>query len=217
MAATSAGMQTALPLRQRAAILAVVVVAHGVLLAQPWFALTNSAGFIPSELSVNIVRLPETKQIQPKQSATVFTQRPERSLTETFPEEQQPFSMVAREESVQTPPEEAASIGTDEEIASDTSILPDREPDYRASYLNNPQPSYPAVARRMAWQGRVLLNVEVLADGSAGEVAVQQGSGRAILDDAAMRAVQSWRFMPARRGGIAVTQKFLVPVKFSLQ
>jgi protein TonB len=95
--------------------------------------------------------------------------------------------------------------------------LPDREPDYQAAYLNNPIPAYPMAARRMGWQGRVVLNVEVLANGLPGQIKLHQSSGHEVLDNAALQAVRSWRFVPARQGGQVVTQRFLVPIPFILK
>ena len=92
--------------------------------------------------------------------------------------------------------------------------LPDREPDYRAAYLHNPAPSYPLVARRMGWQGRVVLNVEVLESGLPGQVRLHQSSGHEVLDNAALQAVKGWRFVAARQGGQAVAKFFLVPIPF---
>jgi periplasmic protein TonB len=96
-------------------------------------------------------------------------------------------------------------------------VLLDTEPDYRADYLNNPRPPYPMVARRMGYHGKVVLDVEVLANGTAGDVKLHQGSGYDILDNAALQTVKTWRFTPARHLGQAVTQRFLVPIKFSLE
>jgi protein TonB len=96
-------------------------------------------------------------------------------------------------------------------------VVLDAEPDYKADYLNNPRPPYPMVARRMGYHGKVVLDVEVLAEGKAGDVKLHQGSGYDILDNAALQTVKTWRFTPARRFGQAVTQRFLVPIKFSLE
>jgi len=96
-------------------------------------------------------------------------------------------------------------------------VVLDAEPDYRADYLNNPRPPYPMVARRMGYHGKVVLNVEVLAEGRAGEVKLHQSCGYDILDNAALQTVKTWRFSPARRFGQPVTQWFLVPIKFSLE
>ena len=98
-----------------------------------------------------------------------------------------------------------------------STLLPDREPDSQAAYLHNPAPEYPMVARRMAWQGRVVVRVEVLADGKAGEVKLQQSSGHSVLDEAAIRAVRNWRFTPAQQAGQLVTKWFLVPIPFVLK
>jgi len=57
----------------------------------------------------------------------------------------------------------------------------DTAPDYKAAYLNNPRPSYPMAARRMGWEGRVVLNVEVLATGYCGDANVFQSSGHDVL------------------------------------
>ena len=96
-------------------------------------------------------------------------------------------------------------------------VVLDAEPDYKADYLNNPRPPYPMVARRMGYHGNVVLDVEVLAEGKAGDVKLHQSSGYDILDNAALQTVKTWRFTPARRFGQAVTQRFLVPIKFSLE
>ena len=95
--------------------------------------------------------------------------------------------------------------------------LPDREPDYHAAYLNNPKPKYPMVARRMGWQGKVVLNVEVLASGLPGHIKIHQSSGHDVLDNDALNAVQTWRFVPARHNGEEVTRNFLVPIPFKLE
>jgi protein TonB len=96
-------------------------------------------------------------------------------------------------------------------------VVLDAEPDYKADYLNNPRPPYPMVARRMGYHGKVVLDVEVLAEGKAGDVKLHQSSGYDILDNAALQTVKTWRFTPARRFGQAVTQRFLVPIKFYLE
>jgi protein TonB len=96
-------------------------------------------------------------------------------------------------------------------------VVLDAEPDYKADYLNNPRPPYPMVARRMGYHGKVVLDVEVLSEGKAGDVKLHQSSGYDILDNAALQTVKTWRFTPARRFGQAVTQRFLVPIKFSLE
>lgn len=98
-----------------------------------------------------------------------------------------------------------------------TPTLADIEPDYKANYLHNARPAYPMVARKMGWEGKVILNVEVLMDGLCGSINVFSSSGREALDNAAIHAVKGWHFSPARHGGHAVTKWFKVPINFSLE
>jgi protein TonB len=104
-----------------------------------------------------------------------------------------------------------------QDVTPPSQVVLDAEPDYRADYLNNPRPPYPLVARRMGYHGKVVLNVEVLAEGKAGQVLLQESSGYEILDNAALQTVKTWRFSPARRFGQPVTLWFLVPIRFSLE
>lgn len=102
-------------------------------------------------------------------------------------------------------------------VAAVTPVLADAEPDYKAAYLHNTPPSYPLVARRMGLQGRVVLSVEVLAEGVCGQINIHQSSGHPMLDSAALQAVKTWRFMPARQAGSAVNKWFMIPIQFSLK
>ena len=80
----------------------------------------------------------------------------------------------------------------------------------------NPKPAYPFVARRRGQEGQVFLNVEVLPDGTAGQVEIARSSGFRSLDEAARHAVARWRFRPARQNGAPVAALVTVPVRFSL-
>lgn len=83
-------------------------------------------------------------------------------------------------------------------------------------YRSNPRPDYPAEARRLRQQGRVLLDVAVSAAGQPTSVSVKQSSGVAVLDAAALAAVRRWTFEPARTGGRAVAARVEIPVRFEL-
>ena len=90
-------------------------------------------------------------------------------------------------------------------------------PGFRAEYLRNPAPSYPLVARRNGEQGTVTLRVLVTREGIPSQVSVEKSSGSHHLDGAALEAVKTWRFVPARRGAGAVEAWVLVPVVFKLE
>ena len=142
----------------------------------------------PPSLPVKIIPLPEAEaQIETPKPATL------------------PVTSSAQ-------PIVAAQTNTQAEENSATEI----EPDYQATYLNN-RLTYPLAARRMNIQGRVVLNVEVLAEGTVGQVNIQHSSGHEVLDQAALESVKNWRFIAARRGGVSFTRWFSVPIQFSLQ
>jgi protein TonB len=89
-------------------------------------------------------------------------------------------------------------------------------PRFDADYLRTPPPEYPSFARRRGEEGRVLLRVQVNADGLPRHIEIRTSSGSGRLDEAALEAVRRWKFVPARRGDEAVEAWVLVPVAFSL-
>ena len=89
-------------------------------------------------------------------------------------------------------------------------------PRYEAGGDANPWPRYPAGARRRGVQGEVLVRVAVGRDGRAERVEVLRTSGSALLDAAAVEALERWRFEPARAGGQPVAATVEIPVTFRL-
>lgn len=87
---------------------------------------------------------------------------------------------------------------------------------FDADYLKNPAPDYPPASRRMREEGTVYLDVNVTAEGRAGDLRIKKSSGYARLDEAALDAVRQWRFIPARSGADAVAAHVVVPVVFRL-
>lgn len=83
-------------------------------------------------------------------------------------------------------------------------------------YRHNPAPHYPQIARRRGWQGRVVVEATVQADGSVAQARLYSGSGYALLDKAAVATVNRWLFSPELRDGRPIVAKVLVPVLFSL-
>ena len=90
-------------------------------------------------------------------------------------------------------------------------------PSSNADYLNNPAPGYPAISQRLGEQGQVVVRVLIGRDGHAHQGEVYQSSGFERLDQAALRAVLSWRFVPGQRSGVPQDMWFNVPVSFTLK
>ena len=101
--------------------------------------------------------------------------------------------------------------------AAPTVPLPTTPPQYRADYLNNPPPAYPRRAVRDGIEGTVTLEVLVTAAGTPGLIALHTSSGSDALDRAALNAIKTWRFVPARRGDEAIDAWVIVPVAFRLK
>ncbi|MFA7428821.1 MAG: TonB family protein [Rhodospirillaceae bacterium] len=83
--------------------------------------------------------------------------------------------------------------------------------------LANPPPVYPRSARLAGQEGRVVVRVQVAADGTVTSLHVVTSSGTDALDTAAVRAVRGWRFHPATRHGKPVADAVDVPVVFRLR
>ena len=107
-------------------------------------------------------------------------------------------------------------IGTDPAATDGRRAVDDAEALWQLAALQNPAPRYPPFARRRGLEGRTILEVEVLEDGSPGDLRVVSSSGHALLDRAALAAVKKWAFRPARRGGRAVRALVRIPVRFQL-
>jgi len=90
----------------------------------------------------------------------------------------------------------------------------EQAPIFDAAYLKNPQPSYPVFAKKRQQQGTVMLKVKVSTDGKAELVELAQSSGFPLLDEAAQKTVEKWRFVPAHRDHVIISAWVFVPVQF---
>ena len=94
---------------------------------------------------------------------------------------------------------------------------PTADADYKAAYLQNPKPPYPPLAFRARIEGKVVLIAEVQPDGRAGQVRILESSGNEMLDQSALTTVRQWKFTPARKDGVIITQAVRIPITFSLK
>ena len=89
--------------------------------------------------------------------------------------------------------------------------------DYKAAYLHNPKPPYPARALKMRIEGTVVLRVLVLEDGATGKIVLNKSSGNDSLDQSALATVAQWKFTPAQSQGKKIAQWVSIPIHFSLK
>lgn len=122
-----------------------------------------------------------------------------------------------RQQPVVRPQDSAKTSASPEPETKQQTGMPLVEARYDVSELKNPRPTYPLVARKRGYQGRVVLRVYVTTAGKCGEVKLVKTSGYKALDNAALAAVREWRFMPAHQGGEIKASWVEIPINFRLK
>ena len=82
--------------------------------------------------------------------------------------------------------------------------------------LEAPAPAYTELARRARAEGKVIVQVVIDEEGRVTDVKVLRAVGFG-LTEAAVQAVERWRFEPARLEGRAVSVYYNLTVRFTLQ
>lgn len=197
-----------MPLHLRLSVISTVVVVHlGLLYAYPS---RNPVSAASKAMTVSFAMVAEQHQSQATSSRKA-------DIVQTNQAVATPKTAVSTAESPAQHDSLSVSAPESPAVQAEVAISADTEPDYLPAYLKNAAPAYPVTARRLGWQGKVMVSVEVLSDGRAGQVQIAHGSGHTVLDRAALDAVKDWRFTPARQAGVAVTKWFMVPIPFVLK
>ncbi len=76
-------------------------------------------------------------------------------------------------------------------------------------------PVYPMIARRAGAPGRVVVQGIVDVEGRVRDLHVLESSHR-VFERAAIEAISTWRFRPARKDGVPVNSEFTQPIHFQL-
>lgn len=216
-------------------LLASVIALH--LLLAAWLVrspMTEEASIEPT-ISVSLLDAPSTIQQEPARASPAkgaATPRSVKTPTAQTPPASPPAASrspvsppVSMPVSASGPPTSAASTAAASgESRPGTSPAPAEtraetfvQARFDADYLQNPAPAYPPLARRMHEEGKVVLRVSVTPQGLAESVEIRTSSGSERLDQAALKTVKQWKFVPARRGDTAVQSWVLVPVQFKLE
>lgn len=150
---------------------------------------------------------PPPKQVQPKpvpkKAPPIVQKAPEYAPVEPVSEPQP------------APASSAASSTPVTTTATNTEQF--TEANFKANYAHNPKPDYPMIAKSRGWQGKVMLRVQVSAEGLSDSVVVERSSGHEMLDESALEAVKKWKFIPAKRGETPAASSVIVPIIFTLR
>lgn len=119
------------------------------------------------------------------------------------------------------PPPPVVAVNTPPEPAPPAPPAPPPPPKTVAAtavqYLRPPAPVYPAISRRLGESGRVVLRVLIDDKGLPRQIVVQQSSGHARLDNAALDAMKDARFKPYTENGVALPVWAPAPIAFDLE
>ena len=87
----------------------------------------------------------------------------------------------------------------------------------RVKPLKTEHPPYPRQARERGWEGRIIVRLHILPDGTVASGTIHQSSGHPLLDDSAITAAKEWTFHPAKNGGFPVASTVNIPIQFDLR
>ena len=175
----------------------------------------------PMMMEVSMLNAPSPKPVvappKPPEPKKIPPKKVEKKKEPVIPKQVQlPKPLALADEAVAKPT--AAEPVADSRPTENTApkIETYTEANFKANYGINPKPVYPALAVNRGWEGKVLLRVSVSAEGNPLSVAIHQSSDHDSLDDAAVEAVEKWKFIPAKKGDKAVPCVVIVPINFSL-
>lgn len=77
-------------------------------------------------------------------------------------------------------------------------------------------PKYPADAAANRITGKVVLLIDVAADGSVADARVEKSEPAGVFDQVTLDAVKRWKFEPAMQDGKPVAGRVRVPVSFEM-
>ena len=106
------------------------------------------------------------------------------------------------------------------ELSADTTEAPTaslrREVIEPPKFIYKVVPKYPDLARRAKREGVVILEAEIGADGKARDIKVVQQLGYGC-EEAAIAALKSSRFLPAKQGKNPVSVRIQIPYRFQFE
>jgi protein TonB len=161
----------------------------------------------PSSNQTAALPKPEKNNIhEPSQEATQSPAAP-------TPNKESPATSSREDNTPPSAPNPAPTADRNKAKPEEATFTPPRTD---AEHLNNPAPVYPAISRRMGEQGKVLIDVHILPNGSVEQLKIRTSSGYPRLDEAALKAVKQWKYVPAKRGDQAIAFWYIQPISFVL-
>lgn len=83
-------------------------------------------------------------------------------------------------------------------------------------FLRGFQPDYPPAMVRLGKEGAVTVRVTIAPDGRVIDVMLVRADDPAFFEATRKQALRHWRFLPARRDGVAISSEREMTVRFTL-
>ena len=183
---------------------------------------------VPAEMLSEFIEPPAPKVVPPPPAPPVPVKQPVvKTKVAALPPPPQPMAIA------DNTPSPSAPIGVTTQQPPSPPIAPQvavaqaappaptappkvERPSSDADYLQNPKPVYPPMSKRLNEQGQVIHSVLIGIDGLPVSAKLAKSSGFDRLDQAAYKAVMSWRYVPGKRNGVPTAMSFEVPIYWEL-
>lgn len=87
---------------------------------------------------------------------------------------------------------------------------------YKIGSKKNPHPSYPLLARKRGWEGRVIVQADIDKKGNVINIKIKESSGFEILDNESIKTLRKWKFSPAKQGDKFIEDIVEIPIRYQL-
>lgn len=146
-----------------------------------WDFAGEAVGFVAPVEQAAIL---ESRDLFAKLATTVRFVEPAAVEVQEFTE------LLAAVERSEPDPVEALAVDEDPEPATESG----GSAEVLASIIMGLPPAYPKLAIRMGWEGSAVCSIEIDANGRVIKASIQESSGYAALDEAALKALRGWKF-----------------------
>ena len=139
-------------------------------------------------------------------------------ITDTAPAKQRPADQPVAQAQPETAVENRSDKSQSMQASSTTISREQQKQHLRASVMAfiTGQLNYPAIARHKGWQGVVKLQLLIESDGHISDLHIQQTSGYALLDKAALSSLQLAHVPDAAQWLDGKAVSIVVPVEYRL-
>ncbi|HPR63058.1 MAG TPA: energy transducer TonB [Thermoanaerobaculia bacterium] len=199
--------------------LVIAVIIHVVLFAWHFPEGANQAQISEQQTRIFVMKPPKFKPPEkPKEQQIPKPKTKKVPIPDPTPDEPEPIREPEPEIADEIPPDMDVLFGVPEAPPAIEEKPINVGGDIEApEKLDAPQPLYPEIARKARIQGIVILQLTVTREGRVEDVKVLRGLPMGCTE-AAIDAVQKWKFKPAYRKstGLPVKVYYTVTVKFSI-